>query len=138
MGFLWGKKDEFEKDNNTLRGAYKLNPSFGFIDKKKYFEVPIIVITNKHYEETFSGFGGGMCYESNVSYSDFVEYFFGHEYNEDTLDNIFGGVAYKSEVTYSSYIEYRFFHLPFSGGYTDTMDNILGGMVYKSEVTYEG
>jgi hypothetical protein len=85
-----------------------------------------------------SGFNGEALYESNVTYSDFDEYFFGNKYYEDTLEVAFGSVIYGSSVSYNSYEEYRFFNLPFSGGYTDNMDNITGGMIYKLEVTHEG
>lgn len=133
MGFLWGKKDEFEKDNNTIRGVYKLNPSFGFIDKKKQYEMPVIEYTEHYYSDNY-GIKGDMVYlKPEVTLGKYIEYYFGSESYEDSYE-ILGGMIYGNlSVIKSSYIEYRFLSYPYTGYMSDPYV-LKGDVVYTFEV----
>jgi len=150
MSFFWGKKDEFEKDNNTIREVYSKNCSNGFLMYQKYSKIPVVIIKHKHnynsYEDTDTLLSNcnGLIFNSNVDYSafveysEFVEYTFLHRNYEDVLDELKGGAVYKSDVVYDSFVEYCFLHFPLAGAYSDSLDNLIGGMIFELEVTYDG
>ena len=138
MSFFWGKKDEFEKDNNTIREVYSKNCSNGFLMYQKYSKMPVVIIKHNSYEDTLLSNCNGLIFNSNVDYSEFVEYTFLHRNYEDVLDELKGGAVYKSDVVYDSFVEYCFLHFPLAGAYSDSLDNLIGGMIFELEVTYDG
>jgi hypothetical protein len=134
MSFLWGGREKFEKDDNTIRGVYKLNPSFGFIDKIKQYEMPVITILDKYFEDTLESITGDMVCEINTSYSDYTKYFFGHESFNDTLDIKAGGIISGINVIYNSFVEYRFLHYPYTGGIEENI-SFGTGAIFLLEYT---
>ena len=131
MSFLWGGREKFEKDDNTIRGVYKLNPS-NFSLKAVYYNSILQILpgydTEEHYKQK-----GGLCYTANKILGDYIEFFFSDEEYTETL-MAKGGVIYQSELTRNSFIEYVFFNYPYSGYKTESFIQ-KGDIAFVLEVT---
>jgi hypothetical protein len=129
MSFLWGKKDEFEKDNNTVRGVYKLNPSLNYLYKRTQLNPPYdpYIYLNKSYGESINSYGG-ICFKTEKELNDYTEYRFWHSEYTETINSL-GGIAFTTDKVYNDYIEYVFLHYPYIGYKQDVITS-YGGIVF--------
>jgi len=132
MSFLWGGREKFEKDDNTIRGVYKLNPSFGFIDKKKYFGIAELEYTyiSFNFEDSIKSFGGGLLSNILTKSSYQRNFFTGENFTETTVS--LGGGLVSFDLTRDSFDEYVFIKYPFTGYKVESVKS-YGGIAFVLE-----
>jgi hypothetical protein len=131
MSFLHGKRDEFEKDANTLRETYRVGASSHSLKKTKMLPKPLF-LTPVHITDFYLQHGD-ICFIPQKQINDFVEYFF-EELNITESFCVGGDAIYKNDdVTQISFVEYFFFEYPYTGGIPESY-NQKGDVIFTTEV----
>jgi hypothetical protein len=131
MSFLWGGREKFEKDDNTIRGVYKLNPFFGKISKTKKYIFPFIYNLNVSDSDSIELFGGIPNTVYSIIQNELSVMKYRHFFIPTEDITVLGGIAYENElkVLRNSFVITRYIHYPFSDYITESTD-VCGSVIF--------